>query len=305
MAEPSIIESLLAHERNLSDWQPNIFDGSAGKYISIDSSHFDECMERFYADNLTGIHISSLGAYSEGDLSFLRDHPSITAVAVSHGKGIDLSALALLEGLTHLTLEVFRAPPDLRKFKSLREFSGEWSPDLKIDESCVELKKLTLFKYKCRASDCSEIPVVPSLERLELIQSSITSLKGIECHDHVNELFFCRLSKLESIDDIAGLARGSLWKLKFERCKKISDWCPLGSLNRVKKISIDTCSELPNLSFLSGCSGLEEFVFMDAKLPDGDLAPLLELPSLRYLGTFDKKHFSHKEEEINSLLAAR
>lgn len=262
-------------------------------------------MTRFYADDLTGIHISSFGAYAEKDLGFLKDHPGISAVVVSHAKGIDLSCLELLDGLTYLTLEVYRSPPDLRVFKHLEEFSGEWSPELKIDEGCSSLKHLTLYKYKCSAGDCSDIPIVPSLERLELVQSPITSLEGIQHHTHLADLLFCRLAKLSDIKPIVGLANGSLSKLQIERCKKIVGWDSLGNLNRVKKIVIDTCSDLPNLSFLSGCVGLEEFVFMDTKLPDGDLSPLLDLPSLRYVGIFDKKHFSHKKDEINALLASK
>ena len=50
-------------------------------------------------------------------------------------------------------------------------------------------------------------------------------------------------------------------------------------------------------------ANLDFFSFVETPVADGDLCPLLELPRLEYVGTMDKRHYSHKCDEINTLLA--
>jgi hypothetical protein len=50
---------------------------------------------------------------------------------------------------------------------------------------------------------------------------------------------------------------------------------------------------------------LDFFSFVDTNVLDGDLSPLLDLPKLRYVGTMDKRNYSHKMAEFNELLAQR
>ncbi|WP_149498974.1 hypothetical protein [Roseiconus lacunae] len=286
-------------------WQPNIFNCPAGELITIQSDHREACLSRLSGGDLAGVHISATAGYAEKNLAFLKDYPNIAAVAISCAKGIDLAGLQYLSGLEYLTLETYKKPPDLGTFAKLRELSAEWSPALSVDERNKNLGKLTLFKYKCPASDFSCLPVIPSVKHLEINHSSIISLTGIEQHQHVQAMFFHRFFDLKNIAAISGLSGGSLKRVKFEQCKKIEDLGQLGKLTNVAKITLDRCADVENLEFLSGCSALEEFVIMDTKIVSGDLSPLLDLPKLRYFGTFDKRHHSHTEAEINALLSSK
>lgn len=283
----------------------NIFDCPAGGLITIQSEHLEACLKRLSEGGLAGVHISAISGYAEKDLEFLKDYPGITAVAVSCGKGIDLAGLQQLEGLEFLTLETYKNPPDLGQFTKLRELSAEWLPKLSIDERNESLEILRLFQYKCPNSDLTCLPVVPAVKHLELNQSTITSLDGAEQHRHVAAMFFYRLPRLTNIEAIAGLSGGCLQRVRFEQCKKVENFDQLGKLASVKKITLDRCTEINDLEFLYGCLELEELVIMDTKIISGDLTPLLDLPRLRYFGTFDKRHHSHTEAEINALLSER
>ncbi len=63
---------------------------------------------------------------------------------------------------------------------------------------------------------------------------------------------------------------------------------------------------MPNLKWTEGMSYLDFFSFVETNVVDGDLSPLLQLPSLRYVGTMDKKHHNYyKCDAINALLNQR
>jgi len=47
------------------------------------------------------------------------------------------------------------------------------------------------------------------------------------------------------------------------------------------------------------------FSFVETNVEDGDLSPLLELPTLRYVGTMDRKRYNYRFEELNKILEQR
>ena len=59
------------------------------------------------------------------------------------------------------------------------------------------------------------------------------------------------------------------------------------------------------MGFLDRFRRLRDFRFVDTKVLDGDLSPLLSLPKLESIGTMDKRHYSHTTAEIMAALAAK
>jgi len=62
---------------------------------------------------------------------------------------------------------------------------------------------------------------------------------------------------------------------------------------------------MPDLKWTRGMDRLDMFSFVETNVEDGDLSPLLELPTLRYVGTMDKKHYNYRFEEMNEILEQR
>lgn len=250
---------------------------------------------------MAGIHISSLGPFKGSDVEFLREHTDVSSVLMSEGGGIDLSGLTHLSKLKHLTLDNYDSPVPLCEFGKLETFAGRWSDGLRLGPDCKRLRSLSLRNYK--AKDLTQFPHLPALVDLELIQSSIASLTGIESLKQARAIKFHRCSKLCSIDAIAGLSDRNLEQLSFERCRKIQDFESLGRLSHVKTINLQYCSDLHSLEFLRGCKQLEGFGFFGTKFPEGDLAPLLLLPKLSFVGMEDKRHFSHTKSDLTAFLS--
>jgi len=62
---------------------------------------------------------------------------------------------------------------------------------------------------------------------------------------------------------------------------------------------------MPDLAWSSTLERLSFLSLVDTNVQSGDLSPLLSLNQLRYVGTFDKRHYSHSSAAINALLQER
>jgi len=268
-------------------------------------------MALFEREGLAGIHLSSMGAYKAPDVEFLQHYPHVRAVAVSEAASLDLSGLRHLRHLRALSLPADRQGigPDraigLRQFQELEEFGGEWSPKLELGSDVLRLKTLHLWKYRSKTNDLTGFPELPSLQKLTLLQAGMTHLEGAGRLRNLRELEFYACRRLVSVEGIAALADSPLERLTLERCRQVADYRALASLRRLKSLALVTGADIPSLEFLSGCSRLEGFGFFETNVVDGDLTPLLRHPSLTFVGSLDKRHYSHRVAEINQALTAR
>ena len=267
-------------------------------------------MALFEGEGLAGIHLSSMGAYQAPDVEFLERHPEVRAVAVSEAASLDLSGLRHLRELVVLSLPADRqgiGPDralDLRQFGRLEEFRGEWSPKLQLGPDCPSLRTLHLWKYRSSSNDLTEFPELPSLQELTLLQARIASLDGAARLRGVRslELFACQ--RLVSLEGITVLGDSPLEALTLERCRKVADYRPLGALTHLKRLALVEGADMDSLEFLSQCARLEGLGFFGTNVTSGDLTPLLQHPSLTFVGTLDKRHYSHRVAEINRVLKA-
>jgi len=75
-------------------------------------------------------------------------------------------------------------------------------------------------------------------------------------------------------------------------------------LTKLKKIVLMDCGKLKSLTPLKNCSLLESLNFAgDTSIDDGELGSLIELPELSSMFFSDKRHYSHKQNQIQQLLS--
>jgi hypothetical protein len=65
---------------------------------------------------------------------------------------------------------------------------------------------------------------------------------------------------------------------------------------------MSSCGTLPSLAFINKCKKLEEFRFVNTKIADNDMTPLLRLKSV---GFNNRRTYSHTNEEIDRLIEMR
>ncbi len=247
----------------------------------------------------SGLHVSGVA-----DLTFLADFPSLRYLEVVDQKRVNPRPLEELSNLRGLRLETPGAGIDFSWFPHLEVFVGDWHGDNIQVHRAHELRKLRAWQFKPKSQDLSDLAGATRLEWLELTQTSVTSLAGVETLEDLRYLEIAYAPKLESLD---ALASGSLQlrELGIEKAKAIASYQPLAALPWLRRLRLSSCAPMPDLKWSQGMDRLDSFSFVETTVEDGDLSPLLELPQLQYVGTMDKKHYNYKFDAINKLLKQR
>ena len=107
--------------------------------------------------------------------------------------------------------------------------------------------------------------------------------------------------KLESDAGIAAL-KNSLEILHIQQSKKIRGLAEIAHLSCLKVLRLNSCGSLPNIRFIKDLPNLLDFRFGDTTILDGDLTPILEHPTLRSVGFFNKRHYNYSSEKIDAIL---
>lgn len=134
----------------------------------------------------------------------------------------------------------------------------------------------------------------PNLQKLILTQLSLTNLNGIENLKMLVEVEFNYCNKLQDISNIEYCH--NLQKVYFEGVKKISDITPLTALRHLKDLTFFKCGDIKSLSFLNEMPALENFLFTDTNIVDGDLTPCMRLKSA--WSSFGKRHYNMDVKDL-------
>ncbi len=178
---------------------------------------------------------------------------------------------------------------------------GEWR-DFRRLQLNKALRYLILWHHKTEDGDIGNIELPAQLQYLQLNWSNATNVGQAPKGLRRLEMHYC--TKLETASEIA-TSCPELRHLHFNQSKKFQDVASLLPLKKLEVLCLNNCGPLPDLSFLAGFKKLRDFRFVNTNVVDGDLAPILAHPKLVYVGTLDKRHYSHKSDEITALLAAR
>jgi hypothetical protein len=179
---------------------------------------------------------------------------------------------------------------------------GEWTDLEKHDLSGIEY--LILWHHKTGDGTFGNLPEIPALKYLEINWSTATSLEGVQRFRGLRRLELHYCTKLVSVARVCDL-RGSLRHLRVDRSKKLSDHTVVTCCQGLTTLVLNDCGSLESLAFLHQLPALESFRFVDTKVIDGDLQPLIDHPALRRAGFLDKRHYSHTSRQIEGLLAEK
>lgn len=159
----------------------------------------------------------------------------------------------------------------------------------------VNLKQLYFSRYS--KENCSHLAELKELIFLRLDNSkSLVSLNGLEELENLKRCWLMNNSNLYNANTLSKLT--NLEWLYIEGSKKLIDYSFLNNNKSIKELLI---SDLDSLDFVRSMKKLEKINFWNYK--GGDLLPLLECPTLKDVSFHpQKKHYSHKRDEINNLL---
>jgi len=274
-----------------------------------------------YSECVTQVHVEC----EIPDLSALAELPHLEALYLRAALStIDFSRTASLT-----TVGYSGDNPDfgnLREAQSLRELkiTGTKMPDLEPLSALTRLESLIIREASLKS--LKGIAGLRSLRRLVLAQLRLESLEGLRHASELTEihLAFLRIPSLAELTLLSRLTSLSVWS-----CRKVTDVeCVgelvqledlelgsigplpplgfLGALKNLKSLRLESVGRIPSLQFLRELPQLEEFLPVDKTIvEDGDLSVLLELPSLKKVVFTERRHYSHRRDDIRAVLSVR
>jgi hypothetical protein len=247
----------------------------------------------------SGLRISGIA-----DLSFLRDFPNLLYLEVVDQKKVDVTPLHELSNLRGLRLETPGKGLDFGQFPHLEVFVGDWHPDNRNLAQCQELRQLRAWGFKPESGDLTELSDITRLEWLHLTKTNLRSLAGAP---RLEDLRYLEIAYAPQLESLTALATGQLQlrQLEISNAKNIKSYEPIAACPWLRHLKLSSCAPMANLAWMKGLNRLDFFSFVETNLENGDLQPLLQLPSLRYVGTMPKKHYNLHVDVLNEQLQRR
>jgi len=249
-----------------------------------------------HGDLFNGLRVTGLE-----NLEFLRDYPSLLYLEVENVSAKGLRCIESVSNLRGLRLDSPKAGLDFSCFAQLEEFIGDWHRDNTGIGNCGELRRLHAFGFRSAQPGLSSLADCVRLERLHLVRPGVTSLGDI---DALEDLRYLDIAYAPKIADLTPLAASNvdLRELHLTNLKNISDYAPLARIRRLRRLILSRCAPMADLAWTKGMDYLDFLSFVETKVLNGDLSPLLSLPLLRYAGAGNKRDYSHTDEELDTLI---
>ena len=281
-----------------------IRENQHGKYIVIHTNDFEKGIQFAFKNTLEQIQLR--GAYGSDvqTVDFkLFDTLSRQLKILSLGdlnnpatRIESLDAIYNLEILNNLYIqEKIGFPIDVSKFKNLQTLGVAWSGEIINPGKALNLEKLVISSGYSN-NDLSDLQELQSLRKLHIYKSpKLQNLAGIKRLPNLQEL---KLAFNTGLKEISSISDAPLKKLHVEKCKDITDLSFLHGNNSIEELFV---TELDSIQFVKTMKKLEKIHFWSCK--DGDMAPLFENNALKQAFiTTDRKHYSHKKSEITKYL---
>lgn len=257
------------------------------------------------ADEISRSGINRLVVVRAPNLNFLEQAPPLEVVQVMDLQLKDVSGIHAQAELKWLDLNAYFATPvDFSVFRNLERLHLDWGPGAESVVSLTRLRRLSINRYP--ATDLTGIGAHPGLRRLRLSDARrLQSLDGLDRFTSIEDIRLLALTNLEDLGALSTVAV-TLDELELDTCKRIGtlDW--FTPLIHLRVLSILNCGKVPSLKPIEGLLELQVFLFYEStNVLDGDLTPLLRLPNLKDTSFQDRRHYSHRRDEVLAQLAVR
>ncbi len=265
-----------------------------GLVLSIETDRLDDCIQYAKEKGITRIFLNRKFGYNLNDVRFFEHNNFFKAVSITD-ESIDISGVHYLHDLEYLSLSNGKQKVDFSSFPDLQECSIDWNDQVSNMAVCAKLGKAKIWKYKPKSKSFYELKDIVSLRHLHITESSIESFDNIQYLKNMSYFEGYYLSKLKTLKPIQ-LLHDRLKVLILEHGKKISDMEEvLSKMDSLEKLILSDCGELSSIKFINNLPSLTFFSFVDTNVKDGDMNPSKRL---EYAGFDNKRHYSHKSEDI-------
>jgi hypothetical protein len=241
------------------------------------------------------LNLNSWDGFKGKSVAFLRDLPFLEALHVFVEDVEDLDAVLELANLRSFHNAGYdKTPLDFTGLRRLEMLSAHWHPGIQSLFQCSWLDTLSVYDYHGKSFD--DFRQFKCMKSVEVVSRTVESLHGIEAMTDLCLLALYYMSKLSSIAGIEQLTH--LRRLHMQACKKLGDINFVSTLADLDTLILDNCGDIESLAPIKYLTNLERISFIDTNIKDGDLSVLLQIPKLRSSLFNNKRHYSHRREDL-------
>ena len=254
-----------------------------------------------------GLILNYARGYRERNLEFLQDWP-LRRIRILAGTITDLAPVyrmaATLESISVITAP--RAPLNLARLPKLTHLGAEWEQVESSIEAGVGLRDLYLGSYNPR--DLTPLAQSRQLRSISMKDRPyIESLAGIDAFPLLEKLGIYLARGLSDLSDLASAsAPRHLRELQLESDRGITRLDEIGTATNLEFLNISDLRDIESLAPLGNLKLLDTlYAYETTRVADGDLTPLMRLPSLKDLRMMNRRSYSPSVGEVKARLSSR
>ncbi|MHB8638071.1 MAG: leucine-rich repeat domain-containing protein [Fimbriimonadaceae bacterium] len=277
--------------------------GTYGPRVVLRSSWQPWMAEYMRDHNVIEIELNTAKGWPASEPTFLQELPWLVSCTII-GIGQPVGSVASIHMLHHLRelkeLSYSMTPINFDSFPQLERCSLEWrrgSNSLFRRSALVDL-----FVNRYSGHDSSVFSNLEKLQDLAIYNSPLRDLAGLSKLTRLRELRLVNLRKIHALSGITHLT--NLRSLRLSGCKALDHIEEISSLTGLEALDIADCGDIASLAPVACLSHLRSLTFNGTNIIDGDLAPLMGLPMLRYLVFNNRRHYSHARRDFAAKLAS-
>lgn len=137
------------------------------------------------------------------------------------------------------------------------------------------IKSLRISGFKGKNRNLTDMFCSTELDTLEIIQSGIESLDGIEVSQKMQCLYLSYNRSLSNINALKNV-KSTLRALRIVNCPKIMDFSVLSELESLELLELTGNNVIPDFNFIKQMKSLKTLVF-SINVQNGDISPCLGL----------------------------
>ncbi len=272
-------------------FNPNI------EVMALASSRIDLCIDYIKKNNVQGIEINpQYGSYRFSNLDVLEQLVDCNIKVIELIEDFkDISIINKFNNLERLSISENKTSIiDFVNFPNLKSLGIDDTKNLINVDRAIKLESLGIGTLnKTSKIDFSKLL---NLKDLLIIRGNIENLEILN-NLNIEKLSVNYCGKLNDISSLTSLKK-NLFELEFYNCKKIENIEIIGNLENLNCLKLSGLGEIKSLSFIKKLKNLKKLSFVDTNILDGDLS---YCEGIEFVGFNNKKHYSHKYEDLAPL----
>jgi len=180
----------------------------------------------------------------------------------------------------------------------------DWKEDNKAAINFSKCRYLIIWHHSSKEKSYRDLPDIPDLEYLEINWSNAVSLEGLSKFGNLKRLELHYCIKLETLGGVETLNK-EIEHIHINQSKKLTGHKKITQLQKLHILCFNDCGSIDDMYFIEQLSELRDFRFVNTNIINGDLSPLIRHPKIENAGFLNKRHYSHKDTEIDKLIAGR